>query len=135
MGAGAGAGTGGASSGTALVLLNERLLRRLPNKLRLLLASDFVDAVSESSFESFLSALKAPLKLRLEDKLRVFPDESLGILNAKLESVGRLDCRSLGFGSEPVALGPLIADSASACESPVYAASTDAVLINGEDEV
>lgn len=132
---GAGAGTGGISSGTALPLLNERLLRRLPNRLRLLLASDLVDAVSISSFESFLSALKVPLKLRLEDRLRVFPDESLGTLNAKLESVGRLDGRSLGFDSEPVALGRLISDSASACESPVYAASIDVVLINGEDEV
>lgn len=128
-----GAGRGGISSAAAWARLDERLLRRLfPNKLRLLFAPDLVDSVSRSSLGAFLSALKASLKRRPGDTLRFLLDESSG---AKLDCVGRLDLRSLGFDSEPVMLGPLTADSVSPCDWSKCAASTEAVLINGEEVV
>jgi hypothetical protein len=73
MGAGRG---GGASSGAARARFDERLLRLLPNILRLSLLPDLVDARSASSlplfalfslFSLFLSELKASLKRRPGD--------------------------------------------------------------------
>jgi hypothetical protein len=79
--------------------------------------------------------LKASLNRLPGDALRRLLFESVGTSNAKLDCVGRLERRSSWFDSDPVALGPLIADSTSACEPSVSAASTELVLINGEDDV
>jgi len=131
-----GAGKGGISSAVGWARLDERLLRRLaPNRLRLLFAPDLTDVVSGSSLGAFLSELKASLKRLPGDTLRLLLLESSGTSNARLDCVGRLDFRSDGFDSDPVALGPLIADSVSARASPVCPASTEVVFINGEDEV
>lgn len=131
-----GAGRGGISSAAAWARLDERLLRRLPpNKLRLLLAPDLVDSVSGSSIGAFFSEVNASLKRRPGDGLRFLLEESSGTSNAKLDCVGRLDFRSLGFDPELVMLGPLTADSVSPCDSSKCAASTEAVLINGEEVV
>lgn len=131
-----GAGRGGTSSGAACARFDERLLRRLdPNRPRpLLLLPDLVDEVSTSSLVPFLSEPKAPLNRRPGDVLRFLPFGSVGTSNA-IPDVARRDILSLGFESDPVALGPLTADSASALEPSVFPASTDLVLNNGEDEV
>lgn len=70
-----GAGTGGGgSSWVAWARFDDRLLRRLENKLRpLLLAPDFNDTRSESSFVLFLSEAKASLKRLPGETLRRFP--------------------------------------------------------------
>lgn len=131
-----GAGTGGTSPGAASARFDERLLRRLaPNRPRpLLLPPDLADEASGSSLAPFLSEPKPPLKRLPGDILRLLPFASVGTSNA-IPDVARRDILSPGINSDPVALGPLTADSASASGSSVFAASTDLVLNNGEEEV
>lgn len=130
-----GAGKGGTSSGAACARFDERLPRLLPpNRLRLLLLPDLIDEASASSLAPFLSELEAPLRRRPGDGLRFLPFESVGTSNA-IPDVARREILSPGFDSDPVALEPLTADSASPCHPSVFAVSTDFVLIIGEDEV
>lgn len=76
--------------------MDERLLRRLPpNRLRpLLFAPDLADEVSGASAGAFLSELKASLNRLPGDALRRLLFGSAGTSNARLDWVGRLDCRS-----------------------------------------
>lgn len=107
-----GAGTGGTSPGAACARFDDRLLRRLaPNKPRpLLLPLDLIDESSVSSLAPFLSELKKRLP---GDVLRFLPFASVGTSNA-IPDVARREILSPEFDSEPVALRPLTADSASA---------------------
>jgi hypothetical protein len=152
---GAGTGIGGTFSWAAFARFDDRLLRRLPpNILRLLLlAPDFDDArslssllsscsLSSSSFFfsfsfSFLSdVLKASLKRLPGEALRRLLLESPGMSSVILDWIPCLGTRSSESDlSEPVALGPLAADSGSPCVPWLSAASTEVVLMRGEEEV
>lgn len=141
MGAGRG---GGASSGAARARFDERLLRLLPNILRLSLLPDFVDARSASSlalalfslFSLFLSELKTSLKRRPGDgeglRRLLLP---VGTSKVILDSMPDLGGSSLVADSDPVALWPLTADSTSARTPSDSGAPTDVVVMRGEEEV
>lgn len=107
-----GGGTGGTSLGATCARFDDRLLRRLPpNRPRpLLLPPDLIDESSVSSLAPFLSE---PKKRLPGDVPRFLPFASVGTSNA-IPDVARRRILSLGFDSEPVALRPLTADSASA---------------------
>lgn len=150
---GAGTGIGGTLSWAAFARFDDRLLRRLPpNILRLLLlVPDFDDARSWSSLTSFLSSfwsscsfsfsflsdvLKASLRRLPGEALRRLLLESLGISSVMLDWIPCLGTRSSESDlSEPVALGPLTADSVSPCVPWLSAASAEVVLMRGEEEV
>lgn len=155
---GAGTGIGGTLSWAAFARFDDRLLRRLPpNILRLLLlAPDLDDARSWSSLTSFLSSslsscsfsfsfsflsdvLKASLKRLPGEALRRLLLESPGISSVILDWIPCLGTRSSEIDlSELVALGPLgplVVDSGSLCVPSLSAASTEAVLKRGDEEV
>lgn len=132
-----GAGTGGGGSfSVSWARFDDRLLRLLENRVRpLLLAPDFVDARSGSSFAGFLSELKASLKRLPGETLRRFPLGSAGTSSVPLDRVPGRWRFSLELDSDPFALGPLIAEPMSAWFTAESGESTDDVLMRGEEDV
>jgi hypothetical protein len=80
--------------------------------------------------------LKASLKRLPGEALRRLLLESPGMSSVILDWIPCLGTRSSESDlSEPVALGPLAADSGSPCVPWLSAASTEVVLMRGEEEV
>lgn len=131
-----GAGTGGGgSSCVAWARFDDRLLRLLENRLRpLLLAPDFVDARSGSSFAGFLSELKASLMRLPGDTLRRFPLGSAGTSSVTLDRVPGRWRPSLEL-SDSFVLGPLTVEPISAWFTAGSGESTDVALMRGEEDV
>jgi hypothetical protein len=81
---------------------------------------------------AFLSELKTSFRRLPGEVPRFLLFESAGTSNAMLDCVGRRLGLSPVADSDPLTLK---FDSVSTCELSGFEASTDAVLINGEDEV
>jgi hypothetical protein len=114
---------------------DERLLLLLNRPPLFLLSPEVEDA--RSRLESFLFEfeLNALFSRLPGETLRFLLLRSSGILNIGPDEVAGLESSPSRKVSEPVVLGPLTADSTSACASSVSFGSTEVVLINGEEEV
>lgn len=134
-----GRGRGGGASGVACARFEERLLRRLLNKLRPLRLPVDLDEASSFPFAFFLSdEPNASLSRLPGEVLRRLLPVSAGTSSVMLDRVSgleRLSIGSLGANSDPVALVPLTADPGSASVASVSPASTEVVLMSGEEEV
>lgn len=134
-----GTGRGGGASGVACARFEDKLLRRLLNKLRpLRLAVDLEEASSFPFAFFFSDEPKASLSRRPGEELRRLLLVSVGTSSVMLDRVSgleRVSTGSLGASSDPVALGPLAADSRSASVASAFPTSTDVVLMRGEEVV
>lgn len=128
---------GGGSATTACALFADKLplLPLFPKRFMLFLleVEDERSRLLSVSFLSWVELLKAFLNLRPGDPPRFFPPRSSGISNADAGCVADLVSSASGLDSDAVvALGPLTADSTSACTPSVSVASTEVVWIKGE---
>jgi hypothetical protein len=139
-----GGGSGGGVSAPTWALRPDKLalllLLLFPMKLfPPLLPFDLTDPRSEPLLllvESFLSlGVKASFSRLLGETLLFFPLRSSGISSVALDCVAGLESSASGLDSEASALGPLTADSPSACAPPVSFSPAAVDCIRGEDEV
>lgn len=130
-----GGGTGRGSTSIVWLRFDERLLLLLNKPPLFVLAPEVEDVRSRLVSFLFELELNAFFSRLPGETARFLLLRSSGILNMGPDAVAGLESSPSGKVSEAVALGPLTADSTSACVSSVSFGSTEVVLINGEEEV